>query len=356
MGGPRAAPLVAAAAALLLMGPAASAAAGPDGPEVIKRELIRESARISDVGQAAAKEALSRAFAEPVTEADVVQVLSQAMIDEGSSELLEGFEAIVASGAASAIPHGDPTDDATNYILPGEVVVVDIGARYDGWVSDNTKTYFVGVEPPDLFLSTYPLVAEAQQRAVATIQTGVRAVDVDSTARDFLAQAGYEEEFMHCLGHGVGLQVHVPPMLCPGSDDVLLTSRNDVVAVEPGLYFDGCFGMRIEDDFAVLRTGSERYTFASAALEDILLAPPAGWDGSSPTGEFADYSGCGFAFDVERAAGVPGAGTQPVAPAEDGAGVALAATGALAAAVAVFIWRAPAASAVHRFRAKLRRP
>lgn len=333
--------LLALVLAAIVLAPAASVAAGPEGPTVIKRELIRESARISDIGQAAARDMLARAFTEPITEADVVAELSQAMIDAGSSELLEGFEAIVASGAASAIPHGDPTDDTANYILPGEVVVVDIGARYDGWVSDNTKTYFIGVEPPELFLSAYPLVKEAQDRAVAQVRSGQRAVDIDSVSRDFLSEAGYDDEFMHCLGHGVGLQVHVPPMLCPGSDDILLSSRNDVVAVEPGLYFDGCFGMRIEDDFAVLRTGSERYTFAPAELEDIMLAPPQGWNGTSPTGEFADYSGCDFEVDARKASGAPPAVVGGGASGGGEAGAALVLVVAAVAVAAAFFWRAP---------------
>jgi hypothetical protein len=339
--------------AMLLVVPAGAVEAGPEGPTVIKRELIRESARISDIGQAAARDALTRAFTEPLTEAQVVAELSQAMIDAGSSELLEGFEAIVASGTASAIPHGDPTDDADNYILPGEVVVVDIGARYAGWVSDNTKTYFIGVEPPELFRTAYALVVEAQDLAVAQVRSGQRAVDIDTTARSFLAEAGYEEEFMHCLGHGVGLQVHVPPMLCPGSDDVLLASRNDVVAIEPGLYFDGCFGLRLEDDFAVLRAGAERYTFAPSALTDIMIAPPADWNGSSPTGEFADYAGCAFEVDVRAAAGAPPAAVVGGgAGAVEGAGAVVAIAAALAAAAAAYVWRVPLA---RRARGLLRR-
>lgn len=341
MASSRTARLVALAVAASILAPAASVAAEPEGPTVVKRELIRESARISDIGQAAAHDMLARAFTEPVTEADVVAALSQAMIDAGSSELLEGFEAIVASGTASAIPHGDPTEDDTNYILPGEVVVVDIGARYDGWVSDNTKTYFIGVEPPELFLSTYPLVKEAQDRAVAAVRSGQRAVDIDSTARDFLAQAGYVDEFMHCLGHGVGLQVHVRPMLCPGSDDVLLSSRNDVVAIEPGLYFDGCFGLRIEDDFAVLRTGSERYTFAPADLEDIMIAPPDDWNGTSPTGQFADYSGCPFEVDPRAAAGAPPAVVGGGASGGGDAGAVLALVAVVALVGAALVWRVP---------------
>lgn len=304
---PRAVGLV--IAALLLAAPIAQAA-----PDVIKRELIRESARISDLGQAAARDALLRAFTEPVTESQVVEALSRAMVENGSSEYVAGFEAIVASGPASAIPHGEPTDDDSNYILPGEVVVVDIGARYKGWVSDNTKTYFIGSDPPATFLEIYAIVKEAQSRAVAAIRSGLAARDLDAVGRSYIDEQGYGDAFVHCLGHGVGLYVHVPPLICPDSDDYLITARNDVVAIEPGIYLDGCFGVRIEDDFAVLRTGAERYTFASADLQDILLAPPADWNGTPPTGEFADFSGCPFAVDAKAAAGGPSSPRAPPPP------------------------------------------
>lgn len=326
---------VLAAVALLAL---ALAPAAQGGPDVVKRELIRESARISDIGQAAAREALARAFAEPVTEADVVEALSRAMVDAGSSPYVEGFQAIVASGPASAIPHGDPSDDAKNAILPGEVVVVDIGARYKGWVSDNTKTYFLGVEPPEEFVKIYMIVQEAQKRAYESIRSLERAADLDAAARGYIADQGYGENFLHCLGHGVGLYVHVLPRICPDSDDVLLSSRNDVVAIEPGIYLEGCFGVRIEDDFAVLRAGYERYTFAPSDLAEIMLAPPQDWNGSSPTGEFADYSGCPFFVDAKAAAGA--APRPPSAAPGGGAEVPLAAAGVLAAGAAVLLHRA----------------
>jgi methionine aminopeptidase len=283
---------------LVLATPLAAAA-----PDIVKRSLIQESARISDIGQEAAREALSAAFTEQVTEADVVTALSQAMIDAGSSEFVDGFEAIVASGPASSIPHGDPSDDGDNFILPGEVVVVDIGARYKGWVSDNTKTYFMGTEPPEEFVKVYKIVQEAQVRGYEGVINLAGAEAVDALARSYIEEQGYGEYFIHCLGHGVGYMVHVKPLICTGSNDILSTARNDVVAIEPGIYLEGCFGVRIEDDFAVLRNGYERYTFAPSELEAIMIAPPAAWNGESPSGEFGNYSGCTFEADGRAAAG-----------------------------------------------------
>jgi methionine aminopeptidase len=321
--------VVASVAVVVTLAPAATA-----GPEIVKRELIHESARISDIGQAAAQGALARAFNESVTEADVIDALSQAMISAGSSQYVDGFAAIVASGTASSIPHGDPSDDADNFILPGEVVVVDIGARYKGWVSDNTKTYFIGNDPPEEFVKVYNIVFEAQRRGYEAIASLMVAGDLDSVARSYIEEQGYGENFTHCLGHGMGLYVHVPPLICPGSTDVLLASRNDVVAIEPGIYLENCFGVRIEDDFAVLRSGYERYTFAPSEFGAILIDPPEGWNGTSPTGEFANYTGCPFAVDPRAAAGAPPPHAV-VASGADAAGAVLVAV--LAAAVAVVV-------------------
>jgi len=180
-------------------------------------------------------------------------------------------------------------------------------------------------------------VHEAQALAIAGVRARVIGADLDAIARNYLTDAGYGEQFLHCLGHGVGLYVHVPPLICTGSNDVLLATRNDVVAIEPGLYFENCFGVRIEDDFAVLQTGSERYTHAPSQLSEIMVAPPTDWNGTSPTGEFANYSGCSFTVNVEQAAGAP----TPRAP-NSGGGVDAAggaAIAAMAVVAAVAIWR-----------------
>ena len=105
--------------------------------------LFKNSAIISDVGQRVAKETIQRAFEASITESDVVDQVKFQMIDSGSDETL-AFSSIVASGVNSIQPHGDPSDDDYNYIKPGETVVVDIGAKYKGYSTDITRTYFVG--------------------------------------------------------------------------------------------------------------------------------------------------------------------------------------------------------------------
>ena len=253
---------------------ALSAAALPDEPDrttVIKREMIREAARISDIGQATAREWLLKAFDENITEQMVVDAVNAEMTNNGSSPYVEAFQTIVASGEDSAIPHGDYSNDATNLILPGEVVVVDLGARYRGWVSDNTKTYYMGSDPPTNYTERYMLVYEAQQLAIAEVRTLVQASYLDAVARKHIEAGGYD--IPHCVGHGVGLYVHVNPFICPNSNDILNSARDDVVSIEPGIYVAGEFGIRIEDDYAVLRTGYERYTFAPSEYAASLIYP-----------------------------------------------------------------------------------
>lgn len=254
---------------------------GPVHPDVVRRTLIKEAARISDIGQDTARLWLERAFFENITEQQVIDAINSAMTDNGSNPYVDAFDTIVASGADSSIPHGDPGNDAENQVEPGEVVVVDLGARFKGWVSDNTKTYYLGTEPPENFTIAYNLVHEAQRLAYSTIHHGVLAGTVDGAARHYLEDAGYGEYFIHCTGHGLGLYVHTPPLICSPDDKVYLSAaRNDVVAIEPGLYFDGDFGVRIEDDFAVMWTTYDQYTHARSAYEDILIAP-ANWTENS---------------------------------------------------------------------------
>jgi hypothetical protein len=240
--------------------------------DVVKNQFILESAKIADMGMETAKNMLLSAFFENVTEADVVRAINDAMTENGSSEYVEAFGVIVASGDQSAIPHGDETDDDTNQILPGEVVVVDLGARYRGYCSDLTRTFFMGNASQEM-MDVYNITLEAQAAAIDYVRTGVLARDVDKVARDIIASYGYGEKFIHSLGHGVGIYIHMPPILGPDSNGVLFESGDMTVTIEPGIYLEGWFGVRIEDDVFVERTGNELLTFFPKSLDDAILTP-----------------------------------------------------------------------------------
>lgn len=240
--------------------------------DIVKNQLLLESAEISDKGMEAAKNTLLRAFYENITEADVVQAINNALTENGSSEYVEAFGVIVASGEQSALPHGDGSDDETNLILPGEVVVVDLGARYRGYCTDLTRTFFMGNATQEM-MDIYNITMEAEVAAFEVIRSGVWARDVDKAARDVISSYGYGENFIHALGHGIGLYIHMPPTLSPSSNEILFESGDMTITIEPGIYLEEKFGVRIEDDVFVLRTGHELLTHFPKGLENAILTP-----------------------------------------------------------------------------------
>ncbi len=240
--------------------------------DVVKNQFILESARISDKGMETARQMLLLAFRENITEADVVSAIEDSMTENGSSEKVEAFGVIVASGNQSAIPHGDTSDDATNLILAGEAVVVDLGARYMGYCSDLTRTFFMGNATQEM-MDVYNITLEAQEAAIEVVQTGVMARDVDAVARDIISSYGYGDFFIHALGHGLGVYIHMPPTLSPSSNEILFESGDMTITIEPGIYLEGQFGVRIEDDVFVERTGQTLLTHFPKDLESAILIP-----------------------------------------------------------------------------------
>jgi len=261
-----------------------TASSSKNEPYVVKNRLLLESAQIADKGMEVAKNMLLRAFTENITEADVVRAINDAMTDDGSSEYVEAFGVIVASGEQSAMPHGDGSDDATNQILPGEVVVVDLGARYRGYCSDLTRTFFMGNASQEM-MDIYNITLEASIASIEAVRAGVWARDVDKVARDIISGYGYGDNFIHALGHGIGLYIHMPPVLSPSSDGILFESGDMTLTIEPGIYLEGRFGVRIEDDVFVQRTGQELLTFFPKGLEDAILNPDYIFNDSTSTGE-----------------------------------------------------------------------
>jgi Xaa-Pro aminopeptidase len=173
------------------------------------------------------------------------------------------FETIVASGPRSAMPHGR----ATTARLPRRgFLTLDFGVILNGYCSDMTRTIHFGAPKPKQ-RRAYEAVLEAQQAAVAAVAAGVSCGDVDEAARSILRKAGWAEAFSHSTGHGVGLEIHEPPRVGAGQTTTLLPGM--VVTIEPGIYLQGEFGIRIEDMVAVTRTGCELLTTSPKALIEI---------------------------------------------------------------------------------------
>lgn len=176
------------------------------------------------------------------------------------------FETIVASGARAALPHAT---SSSKQIEEGDLLVVDFGARWQGYCSDMTRTFVVG-DPAPRQVEVYDLVLAAQRAACGLVRAGKSGKEIDEAARMVFEEKGLGERFLHSTGHGVGLEVHESPRLGREAEDVL--EVNMVVTVEPGLYFAGWGGMRIEDCVVVTREGSRPL---STLEKDRLESVPA---------------------------------------------------------------------------------
>jgi len=173
------------------------------------------------------------------------------------------FETIAASGPRSALPHGR----ATTARLPRRgFLTLDFGVILNGYCSDMTRTIHFGAAKPKE-RSAYEAVLEAQQSAVAAVVSGVSCGEVDEAARSVLRKAGLAEAFSHSTGHGVGLEIHESPRVSTGQTTRLLPGM--VVTIEPGIYLQGEFGIRIEDIVTVTRTGCEVLTPSPKALIEL---------------------------------------------------------------------------------------
>ena len=170
---------------------------------------------------------------------------------------------IVASGTNSSSPHHEPSGRT---MLPRDAVVLDFGGELAGYFSDTTRTVVVG-EPPAGFEAVYRAVQEAQETAFRAVAPGVAAQDVDRAARRVIEDAGYGDRFIHRTGHGIGLEVHEPPYLVEGSEWVLRPGTT--FSIEPGIYLEGSFGVRIEDIVVVTQDGAERLNRSTRDLQVV---------------------------------------------------------------------------------------
>jgi len=218
-------------------------------------QLIREACRLATLGMKVASEVIRPGMKEKEVAAEV----EFAMRKKGSDGT--SFDTIIASGPASAFPHGSCSSRA---IREGEFVVVDLGATFSFYRSDMTRTFTAG-EPSEKQRKIYETVKLANQKAFENMKPAVCATEVDGVARRLIEAAGWGDFFVHNLGHGVGLEIHEAPVLGPDSKDIL--TAGNVVTDEPGIYLPGYGGVRIEDTVLVTDGGAERLTVRPYSLE-----------------------------------------------------------------------------------------
>jgi Xaa-Pro aminopeptidase len=187
-----------------------------------------------------------------VKETEVAGEMEFAARRGGAEEM--SFPTIIASGARSALPHGRASEQA---IAPSGFVVCDFGVILSGYCSDQTRTVWVGAVP-DEARRAYEAVKQAQQAAIDAVRPGVAVGEVDAAARKVLRKAGLGRYFTHSTGHGVGLEIHEAPRVANGQPEILQPGM--VITIEPGVYFPGKWGVRIEDMVAVTAGGCEVLT------------------------------------------------------------------------------------------------
>ncbi len=197
--------------------------------------ILRRAIAISDE----AFNTVSSRIAPGMTEKQVAWEIEKSMRDLGAED--KAFGTIVAAGPNGAMAHAVP---GNRPIQEGEPIVIDMGARLDGYNSDMTRTIILG-EPTDKFREVYNTVLAGHLEAERRLKAGVGGVEGDAYARDVIAAAGYDDYFTHSLGHGIGLEVHEGPGLSKISEDTI--PENAVTSVEPGIYIEDWGGVRIED-------------------------------------------------------------------------------------------------------------
>ena len=239
------------------------------------RDVRRRLSRLRVIKDACEITLMRRAAA--ITDEAVGAVASQGLVGRSEEEVAwallteyrrlgaegEAFPAIVAAGDHGAQGHALP---GARVIAAGELVVIDTGARLQGYCSDITRTFAAG-EPSAALRELYAVVLEAQQAGIAAVRDGAHGRDdVDAACRGVITSAGHGDAFGHGTGHGVGLEVHEAPSLGGRRGDVLRAGM--VCTVEPGIYLEGFAGVRIEDTVLVTKAGCERLT---AHPRDLLI-------------------------------------------------------------------------------------
>jgi Xaa-Pro aminopeptidase len=225
-------------------------------PLVSELRIAKSPAEIEAIAEAAAQadramQAAVDACKPGVTEADVAWVTEQAFRLDGAERV---EFTLIAAGANAAQPHHH---SGQKVLQKGEGIIIDIGASLNGYKSDITRVVFLG-NPDKEFLAAYDTVRKANEAGKRTVRPGVTAQDVDRATRRVIDNAGLGDYFIHRTGHGLGLDVHESPWIQEGSEKILQPGM--VFSVEPGVYIQGGYGIRVEDIVTVTEKGVRTLT------------------------------------------------------------------------------------------------
>ena len=239
---------------------------------VIERgRRTKDAAEIERMAQAcaiadSALAEVARSIRPGRTEAEIRNALEIRMRELGASG--PSYETIVATGPTNApLPHHRPTPTE---VQDGHTVIIDVGALYEGYHSDMTRTFLVGT-PTALQQEVYDVVLAAQTAGVAAVRPGITTAELDAVCRNIISSAGLGEWFIHGTGHGVGLLIHEDPFVNSAGRDELQVG--DVVTVEPGVYREDFGGVRVEDLVLVTSTGCRVLTSSPKDFPCLPSAP-----------------------------------------------------------------------------------
>ena len=218
---------------------------------------VKDSAELARVEAAACIADAALAAVLPMLRPGITEVEIQRSIDDGlrrAGASGPAYDTIVASGPNSSLPHASPTG---RELACGDLVIIDAGATVDGYRSDMTRTFVLG-EPSERAAAMLDTVLRSQQAGVARVRPGIEAREVDKACRSVIDDAGMGGAFVHGTGHGVGLHIHELPRIASSSGTVLRPGH--VLTVEPGVYFPGFGGARVEDLVVVTENGCRSLT------------------------------------------------------------------------------------------------
>ncbi|WP_176086454.1 Xaa-Pro peptidase family protein [Martelella sp. HB161492] len=213
----------------------------------MKDEAEVEALKINAAIDDRAVELAFRSIRPGMSESELATIIRTQFQSEGAEPAFW----IVGSGPNGAFPHHSVSE---RRIEEGDAIVIDIGARKDGYPSDITRMAFLGT-PGEDYLKVHAIVEKAVQAALAAARPGARAMDVDAAARGVITEAGYGDYFVHRTGHGLGIDGHEKPYITATNETVLL--EGNVFSIEPGIYLPGKFGVRLEEIVVLRRDGPE---------------------------------------------------------------------------------------------------
>ena len=237
-------------------------------PLLSELRMVKDDAELALIGEAVRiiEQALGEAISQikvGMSERQLSRLLADAIIAAGAEA--ESFDNLIASGPNGANPHHHNTDRA---FQAGDLVIIDCGARYKGYISDITRTVAVG-EPSAEARTIYELVKAANIAGKRVARSEATGAEIDAAARQVIADGGYGEYFIHRTGHGFGLETHELPNIVGGNDEPL--APGTTFTVEPGIYVPGLCGVRIEDDMVITLEGARSLT----SFERELIIIPA---------------------------------------------------------------------------------